>query len=322
MNTALADRGEGPAARGPPRRETRMTTETTSPEKALADVRKEIDAIDDAVHDLLMKRTELVVEVAKAKAREASAAGAGSFIAFRPGREAEVLRRLAARHRGDLPLRVVFRLWREIIAAMTRIQGPFRVEVFGGEGGDALGNWDLARSYYGSSTPMELHETARDMLRRLGNDRSAVGILPEPGGYPGGDWWTALAANGQLGLRVVARLPFIEVVRNEDELRAYVVAQADFEATGDDTSLLTLLTSESVSEARAVALAKAAGLDGVRIGQARVADGAKAYANLLAVSGFVGEDDPRLAALSEGGVAEARIIGGYANPLRRETDGE
>ncbi len=205
---------------------------------------------------------------------------------------------------------------------MTRIQGPFRVEVFGGEGGNALGNWDLARSYYGSSTPMELHETARDMLRRLGNDRSAVGILPEPGGYPGGDWWTSLAANGQLGLRVVARLPFIEVVRDEDQLRAYVVAQADFEATGDDTSLLVLLTSESVSEARAVALAKAAGLEGARIGQARIADGAAAYANLLAVSGFVGGDDPRLATLSDGGVAEARVIGGYANPLRRAADGE
>ncbi len=299
-----------------------MTIETTSPEKALSDVRKEIDAIDDAIHDLLMKRTELVVEVAEAKAREASAAGEGSFIAFRPGREAEVLRRLAARHRGDLPLRVVFRLWREIIAAMTRIQGPFRVEVFGGEDGNALGNWDLARSYYGSSTPMELHETARDMFRRLGHDRSAVGILPEPGGYPGGDWWTSLAVNGQLGLRVVARLPFVEVARGDDELRAYVVAQADFEATGDDTSLLALLTSESVSEARAVALAKAAGLEGARIGQARTADSAAAYANLLAVNGFVDEDDPRLAALAEGGVAEVHVIGGYANPLRRATDGE
>lgn len=299
-----------------------MTTETTSPAKALADVRKEIDAIDDAIHDLLMKRTELVVEVAEAKAREASAAGEGSFIAFRPGREAEVLRRLAARHRGELPLRVVFRLWREIIAAMTRIQGPFRVEVFGGDGGDALGNWDLARSYYGSSTPMEMHETARDMLRRLGHDRSAVGILPEPGPYPGGDWWTSLAANGQLGLRVVARLPFVEVTRSDDDRRAYVVTQADFEETGDDTSLVALMTSESVSEARAVALARAAGLEGVRIGHAQIVDGAATHVSLLAIQGFVGDGDRRLAAFSEGAVTEARIIGGYANPLRRETDGE
>ena len=298
-----------------------MTIETTSPEKALADVRKEIDAIDDAVHDLLMKRTELVVEVAEAKAREASAAGEGSFIAFRPGREAEALRRLAARHRGDLPLRVVFRLWREIIAAMTRIQGPFRVEVFGGGDDYALGYWDLARSYYGSSTPMELHGTARDMLRRLGHDRSAVGILPEPGSHAGGDWWVSLAINDQLGLRVVARLPFVEVGQDDDQMRAYVVTQADFEETGDDTSLLVLLTTENVSEGRAVALAKAAGFDSMRVDHAQMADGSATYASLLAVQGFVGTDDPRLAALSDDAVAAARVIGGYANPLHRETDG-
>ena len=76
MNTALAGQGRG-SAREPksPAGCRRMTTETATPEKALADVRKEIDAIDDAIQDLLLKRTELVVEVAEAKARAASAAG-------------------------------------------------------------------------------------------------------------------------------------------------------------------------------------------------------------------------------------------------------
>nr|RAV90565.1 hypothetical protein DBT45_10575 [Aerococcus tenax] len=110
-----------------------MASEAQNPEKALSDVRREIDTIDDAIQDLLMKRTELVVAVAEAKARSASAAGHGSFIAFRPGREAEVLRRLASRQKGRFPLKVVFRLFREVISTMTRIQGPFRVDVFGAE---------------------------------------------------------------------------------------------------------------------------------------------------------------------------------------------
>ena len=108
-----------------------MPTKPKNPEKALSDVRREIDTIDDAIQDLLMKRTELVVQVAEAKARSASAAGHGSFIAFRPGREAEVLRRLAGRQKGRFPLKVVFRIFREVISTMTRIQGPFRVDVFG-----------------------------------------------------------------------------------------------------------------------------------------------------------------------------------------------
>ncbi len=295
-----------------------MTIETTSPEKALAEVRKEIDTLDDALHDLLMKRTELVVEVAEAKARAASAAGEGSFIAFRPAREAQVLRRLAERHRGRLPVRVLFRLWREIIAAMTRIQGPFRVDVFGGQNGSALGFWDLARSYYGSSTPMELHDNARDVLRRIGHDRSAIGILPEPGSYAAGDWWVALAP----GARVVARLPFIDVAESGDDTCALVVAQADFEPTGDDTSLLAISAAESLSDTRVVALVKAVGLEGRRIADAKLADGAAKHIYLLSLPLHIAEDDERLAALETGPVTEARLIGGYANPLRRATDGE
>lgn len=296
-----------------------MTTETTTPEKDLADVRREIDAIDDALHDLLMKRTELVVEVAEAKARAASAAGAGSFIAFRPGREAEVLRRLAARHRGHLPVRVVFRLWREIIAAMTRIQGPFRVDVFGGPGASAFERWDLARSYYGSSTPMELHDNARDVLRRIGHDRSAIGILPEPGGD---DWWVALASGGQSGVRIVARLPFIDVAEDDEKVRALVVAQATFEPTGDDTSLLTISVTESLSDTRVVSLVKAVGLEGRRIAAAKLSDGGASHIYLISVPFHVAEDDERLAMLESEPVAEVRLIGGYAKPLQRTSDGE
>lgn len=298
-----------------------MTTETATPEKALADVRKEIDAIDDAIQDLLLKRTELVVEVAEAKARAASAAGKGSFVAFRPAREAEVLRRVAARHEGRLPLRVLVRLWREIMAAMTRIQGPFRVDVFGPQG-DALGFWDLARNYYGSTTPMELHSNARDVLRRVGHDRSAIGLLPQPGVAADDDWWVGFATGGTSEMRIVARLPFVEVAEGNDGAQALVLAHSTFESTGDDTSLLALSTAESLSDARVVALVKEAGIDGRRIASARIDNGAAKYVYLVSVPHHLTEDDERLAVLAAEPIVEVRLLGGYANPLLRESDGE
>ncbi|MEP2827553.1 chorismate mutase [Parvibaculum sp.] len=298
-----------------------MTTETATPEKALADVRKEIDAIDDAMQDLLQKRTELVVEVAEAKARAASAAGKGSFVAFRPGREAEVIRRLAERHKGALPLRVLIRLWREIMAAMTRIQGPFRVDVFGPEG-DALGYWDLARNYYGSTTPMELHGQARDVLRRVGHDRSAIGILPQPGAAVDSDWWVGLATGGTSEMRIVARLPFADVAGENDGARALVLAHSNFEGTGDDTSLIALSVAESLSDTRVMALVKEAGLEGKRIASARTDNGAAKHIYLISVPYHLAADDERLSALAGDAVIEARLLGGYANPLQRDSDGE
>lgn len=292
-----------------------------TPARTLEDVRQEIDTIDDAIQDLLMKRTELVVEVADAKARSASAAGQGSFIAFRPGREAEVLRRLAGRQRGRMPLKVVFRLFREIIATMTRIQGPFRIEVFGSE--NKLAYWDLARSYYGSSSEMELHDTARDVLRRLGHDRSAIGILPEPGNYAGGDWWPALAGAGPDGPRIVARIPFLDIEREGDAPRAFVVAQAVFEPTGDDTTLLVISAADRVSDAAMAARVKAVGIEGSRIGVMLTNEGGISRHNLYAIPGYVEADDARIEALTaEGPIEVARIIGGYANPVKRVQDGE
>ncbi|MGX1198432.1 chorismate mutase [Parvibaculum sp. MBR-TMA-1.3b-4.2] len=306
-----------------------MTSETQSPVKqagtgddsapALADVRREIDAIDDAIHDLLMKRTELVVDVANAKARDASAAGEGSFIAFRPGREAEVLRRLAGRHEGRLPLRVVFRLWREIISAMTRIQGPFRVEVYGGADTDALAYWDLARNYYGSITEMTLHDSMRDLTRRVSQDRSAIGILPRPGNYPGGDWWTALAGRG-VPLRVVTQLPFAHIDGLEGEVGALVVAQAEFEPTGDDTSLIAISARGSVSETKLAQLLNAAGIEAERLSVAVTQDGEPRHLSLYAVPGYLEAGDARLAALIAEPVDDVYVLGGFANPVRRDAD--
>lgn len=298
-----------------------MSSKTANPAEALADVRREIDTIDDAIQDLLMKRTELIVGVAEAKARAASAGGQGSFIAFRPGREAEVLRRLADRQRGRLPLKVVFRLWREIVSAMTRIQGPFRVDVHGGS--EALAFWDLARSYYGSSSEMELHDTARDVLRRISQDRSAIGILPEPGNYAGGDWWPALALAGVDGPRVVARIPFLDVADESGGVRALVVTQAAYEPTGDDTSLLSVATAGGMSETAIAARVKAAGLAGECVAVAETKDGRALHHNLFAIDGYLDGEDERIAAIAADGAVEiARAIGGYANPVRRARDGE
>src|SRR6516164_3582177 len=72
--------------------------ETTAPALSLADLRAEIDRIDAAMHDLLMERGEIIDRLIKVK----HTAETGS--AFRPAREADMMRRLVERHHGILPL--------------------------------------------------------------------------------------------------------------------------------------------------------------------------------------------------------------------------
>ena len=90
--------------------------------KSLAALRREIDRVDGALLALLAKRGKLVREVAKAKARDG--------IAVRqPGREREVLARVARRNRGPYPASAVARIWKAILAssvALERIPNPNR----------------------------------------------------------------------------------------------------------------------------------------------------------------------------------------------------
>ena len=86
---------------------------------SLQELRKEIDAIDAQVHSLLMARGDIIDRLIPVKQTQE----VGS--AFRPAREADMMRRLVQRHRGILPLDTVESIWRVIISTFTYVQAPF-----------------------------------------------------------------------------------------------------------------------------------------------------------------------------------------------------
>src|SRR5437870_5357124 len=88
----------------------RSTNETMSPTPLdLEELRRRLDEIDGRLHDLLIERTE-VVEMVAASKRD------GNLAALQPGREAEIIRRLVARHHGNFPVATIIRMWREMLA--------------------------------------------------------------------------------------------------------------------------------------------------------------------------------------------------------------
>ena len=89
--------------------------------RALVKLRDRIDAIDAEMHRLLIKRGTVIDSLIKTKGTGRPGA------AFRPAREADMMRRLVARHNGALPLATVEHIWREIITTFTRMQAPFDV---------------------------------------------------------------------------------------------------------------------------------------------------------------------------------------------------
>src|SRR6185437_16436698 len=170
---------------------------TASP--TLADLRRRIDELDDALQDVLIARAAVVENIAKLKQREATPP-------IRPGREAQIIRRLLARHRGAFPKPMLVRLWRELLAGTIAIQLDVQVAVYAPE--SAPGLWDLARDHYGSHSGMSGFRSTGEVVRAVASGRATVGILPAIGQGNGEAWWRFLAGSDAPALHVIARLPF------------------------------------------------------------------------------------------------------------------
>jgi chorismate mutase/prephenate dehydratase len=284
-----------------------------TPTETIEGLRGEIDQIDDALHDLIMHRAEISRAIAGVKqARKPGIGGLAS--AFRPAREAAVLRRLLARHEGALPPRVLARIWREIIAASLSVQTRFELHVYAADNHSQF--VDLAHAHFGSFTPVKIHTRPSLVVHGCAEEPDSIGVVPLPEiEEAGAAWWAQLAPAGEKGPRIVAKLPF---VASEGEIAAYAIAAIEQEPSGDDTTLLLLEIAPSVSRTKLKSLLKGAGLDARLVAAGRLMDKKVPDELLLEVTGFVGGSDPRLAALMQTAgdiVGRVAPIGGFANPI-------
>ena len=273
---------------------------------SLDDLRRQIDEIDDSIHDLLMRRTELARQIGLAKGNNA--------VFMRPGREARVLRRLVARHEGAFPKPVIARIWREIVSVFTRLQGPFAAAAFAPEKGTDL--YGLAREHFGSLTPITRFESEMGVLRAVSGGKANIGVLPLPEADRGTPWWPKLARHGKATPKIIARLPFAPLDGwRGDSPQGVVVSLAEPEESGDDHGYMIVELDEAVSRGALKTLLSEAGFQVCNI-QAWV-DSPDRTLHLVEVEGFLAAEDPRIEALQQEteSVKHAWSVGSFAVPL-------
>src|SRR2546423_8181904 len=147
-----------------------MANASRSKTPSLAELRRDIDRIDGTMHDLLMERGEIIDRLIAAKQTQES----GS--AFRPAREADMMRRLVDRHKGILPLETVESIWRVIIATFTYVQAPFSVHA-DLSAGDAHMR-DSARFHFGFTVPFVPHMGAAAVGAAGSQSKGDLGLAP------------------------------------------------------------------------------------------------------------------------------------------------
>lgn len=189
---------------------------------SLAEVREEIDRIDAAMHALLIERSAVIsdlIAIKKVQPVQADDDPARRTTAFRPAREASMMRELVERHTGSLPLDTVESIWRVIISTFTYVQAPYDVIYAHAE--DGLAMRDVARFHFGYTVPLRAADDPPAVLKSVGTRGDALGVIPLASD---GAWWRALESTD--APNVIARLPFVERIDHPAGLPCLVVANA------------------------------------------------------------------------------------------------
>ncbi len=220
--------------------------------KDLATLRNEIDRIDDTIHDLLMERAEVVENVRAAKGADG--------IKLRPGREAEVLRRIIGRHNGTFPKGALVRIWREVMSAYLKLQGHLAMAVYMPEPGAAY--WDLARDQYGSQTPMTSHASVRGVIGAVQSGDAAIGVLPVPTFTDSDPWWRHLNSTQENTPRILSRLPVAQTEKVRGTYQeALIIGLPSEDHTDNERYYSVVEFGAEISSRQVISLFQESGLD-------------------------------------------------------------
>ncbi len=137
-------------------------------EKTLADLRQEIDGIDNKILDLLNQRANVVIRVGEAKA------GQGSDF-YVPSREKAIYQRLTSANPGPFPNEGVRRVFREVISACLSLEQPMKVAFLGPP---ATFTHVAAMQQFGMSAQLVPQKSITAVFDEVIRGRAPYGVVP------------------------------------------------------------------------------------------------------------------------------------------------
>ncbi len=140
--------------------------------RTLAEIRQQIDQLDEQILQLVNARAECAQEVAEVKRTDPQESD-GRF--YRPERETEVLERMIRLNGGPLAGPEIGRLFREIMSACLALETPLRIAFFGPEG---TFTHTAAYKHFGQSVLTVPLATIDEVFREVEAGAAHYGVVP------------------------------------------------------------------------------------------------------------------------------------------------
>ena len=132
----------------------------------LNDIRRKIDALDQRLVQLLSARARLAQQAWRAK---------NGAAAYKPEREAQVLRRVRALNTGPLPGAALDRLFTEIMSACRALEDQLTVAYLGPEG---TFSQEAVIKHFGSATGARPQASIDEVFRAVETGAAGYGVVP------------------------------------------------------------------------------------------------------------------------------------------------
>ncbi len=277
----------------------------------LLECRGKIDALDDKIIELLIERIGVVSQVGEMK-RSVDA----TQCPLRPGREADMVRRIAKKFEGtEFSPAAAAAIWRILIGASTAVEGPLKISVFATEKDESL-YW-MTREYFGGFLQIYKQPQIRRVIGDVMDGKSAVGIVPNFNPSDEDPWWTTLLQSGPNVPNIFAHVPFVyyETPGNHSP-SALAIGNITPEATAEDVSIIVLDTDYNVSQHRLQTAFTQAKLQAQWLSIANLSNQSRHH--LIELKGFVDANHAGMKSFIahlSGAVLNTYFLGSYAVPF-------
>jgi 3-deoxy-7-phosphoheptulonate synthase len=144
---------------------------TQKQSQGLAELRAELDAIDDQILDLIDRRLAASGEIAARKNEEGD-----RHLKIRPKRQAQILERLKKRAKRAQP-ELINEVWRQVMAHSLQAQAETQLVLVADDNPELLEA--RTRAHFGSAAPIKWSTSTAQAIRQA-LEGEVIAILPEP----------------------------------------------------------------------------------------------------------------------------------------------
>ncbi len=289
-------------------------------EMALQALRDDIDKIDNQLISLLEERVKIIAQVGELKKNNQE-----KFL-IRASREADMIKNLVKKIGTNFPESVVVDIWRKIISAANAQEQALRIAIHNPKNiSDYL---YLVREYYNDSIPIHTFDSATNIVAEMEKGEVQIGVFALPSSNheehdkkedAKENWWISLA-NNRLGLKIFAKIPFIEFEgdeKNRDNIQLVAVAAKMPEKSSDDNSLLYVEVGKEISKTQVLSALREQNLAAKILKSVKLHQVEGVVFYLIELTGFHLESDESLKKFSKSKIKPfAKILGHYATPIK------